>query len=115
MDRHEYAVKSTFIRSSYLLILGLVVCLLWILSRQDFMTFHAIVELFTILVSGLIALAGFKAKATEETRYLRLLSTVFVCVAFIDLAHMLTYKGALLSGNLGPNPPTQFLDFRPLG
>ncbi len=108
MDRHEYAVKSIFIRSSYLLILGLVVCLLWILSRQDFMTFHAFVELFTILVSGLIALAGFKAKATEETRYLRLLSTVFMCVAFIDLAHMLTYKGAFLSGNLGPNPPTQF-------
>lgn len=108
MDKLEHAETSFFIRSSYLMILGLLTCLLWILSREDFTTFHAIVELFTILVACLIALAGFKAKVTEETRYLRLLSTVFLCVAFIDLAHMLTYKGALFSGSLGPNPPTQF-------
>lgn len=108
MDKLASSETSIFIRCSYLLILGLVVCLLWILSREDFLTFHAIVELFTIFISALIALAGFKAKTTPETRYLRLLSTVFLCVAFIDLAHMLTYKGALLSGDLGPNPPTQF-------
>ncbi|ELF6479947.1 MASE3 domain-containing protein [Vibrio fluvialis] len=100
--------KSSFVRTTQSLILALVLGLLWMLSRRDFVTFHAVIELSTVCVSGLIALAGYKASAKSDARPLALLSSLYLCVAFVDLAHMMSYKGSLFAEGLGANPPTQF-------
>ncbi|WP_158107535.1 sensor domain-containing diguanylate cyclase [Vibrio furnissii] len=108
MESLKFTDKSRFVRSTQSLLLAAVLGLLWILSRHDFVTFHAIIELTTVFVSGMIALAGYKASTHKDARPLALLSTLYLCVAFVDLAHTLSYKGSLFAEGLGNNPPTQF-------
>lgn len=108
MESLQYSDKSAWIRMTEWLLLGLVIGLLWLLSRHDFVAFHAIIELTTVCVSAMIALAGYKAATNQEARPLALLSLLYLCVGFVDLAHMLSYKGSLFAEGLGNNPPTQF-------
>ncbi|WP_210397499.1 sensor domain-containing diguanylate cyclase [Motiliproteus sediminis] len=107
MDGTELNAPSRIEQSARWLALPVAVGLLWWLSLANFLAFHTLVELATISVAALIALAGWELRARSKHNYLFSLAVLYGCIALIDFAHTVTYEGSLFAGDLGPNPPTQ--------
>lgn len=85
-----------------LIALGLVV-----LSRISFLWFHALAELFAIVVGISLYLIASRSYVFTRNGYLLFLAQGFFWAALIDLVHTLAYAGmGLIPGN-DPNSATQ--------
>jgi hypothetical protein len=86
-------------------LVALLVGLYWI-SLQQYLLFHAVVELFRILVVFGIATLAWNARRQIDTPLLVLAGLAFPAVGFIELMHTLAYKGMGILGT-DANLPTQ--------
>ncbi len=85
----------------------LLVAVLVVISFENFLLFHALAELFSVLVGVslyLIARAGY---VFNRNNYLLFISKGFFAAAVLDLLHTLSYSGMGLLGHNDPNPATQ--------
>lgn len=80
---------------------------LFAVSRYDFLFFHGIAEVFSIVVAaGIFAFAWHTARFSSSDYFL-FLGIGYLAVAFIDVGHMLTYKGMGTPGATTGNTATQ--------
>lgn len=82
--------------------LGLVV-----LSQFSFLWFHALAELFAIVIGVSLYLIASRSYVFNRNDYLLFLAQGFFWAAGVDMVHTLAYAGMGLIKNNDPNPATQ--------
>lgn len=99
-------------RSSSWFVHGAVLCVLlsglfWI-SRQNYLLFHSLAELFSIAVACSVFLVIWNSRRFISADAMLLLGIAYLFIAGMDLLHTLSYKGmGVFAGNEDANTPTQ--------
>ena len=89
-------------------ILGIVIfIILYVLSTYNYLLFHSIAEVFSILVAFVIFVITWNSRKIVSNSYLVLIGTAYLFVGIIDLIHTLAYKGMGIFGQNGGNLATQ--------
>ncbi len=101
--------KSAYLRNIFLMTVGAVsLGLLYILSRQNYLLFHSIVEIFSIVIAFAIFAVAWNSRRIVDNNYFIFIGTAFLFVAGLDVFHTLAYKGVGVFPNfVGPNLATQ--------
>ncbi|PKL17167.1 MAG: hypothetical protein CVV49_12620 [Spirochaetae bacterium HGW-Spirochaetae-5] len=76
----------------YLILTGLSV-LLYFLSRHNYLLFHNIVEMYSIIIAAGIFIVSWNSRSHSENNNLVLLGIAYVFIGIIDFFHVLSYKG----------------------
>lgn len=76
-------------------------------SRINFLLFHTLAEIFSVLVSGGIFVIAWNARRFPTSPYLLVIGIAHLCVGGIDLLHTLAYKGMGVFPGYDANLPTQ--------
>ncbi len=78
--------------------------LLYLLSRTNYLLFHVLVELLSVVLAAAVFTIGWNARQLVVSPLFLILATGFLATGFVDLFHTLTYKGmgvfALAGSNL---------------
>lgn len=80
---------------------------LYAISRHNYLLFHSISELFSIIIAFSIFVIAWNTRKLSPNSYLLFIGISFFYVAFIDLIHTLAYKGMGVFTVAGANLPTQ--------
>jgi PAS domain S-box-containing protein len=104
-----YESKHTFKISSASWIVGVFVfILLFITSRYNYLIFHTIAELISIIVAWSVFLLVWNARSYIQNSALIYLGIFYFFVGGIDLIHTISYKGmGILESSFNANPATQ--------
>ncbi|MDO9025541.1 MASE3 domain-containing protein [Zwartia sp.] len=86
-----------------LLILGLALAA----SRVNFLFFHTVAEMLSIVIAFTAMIVASQSKAFIQNTFVVYLATVIGWCAVIDFLHTLAYDGMNLLPTDGPNPATQ--------
>jgi len=87
---------------------GMVVfAVLLIISRQHYLLFHGIAEIFSSLVAFTIFVLAWHTRRYTENDYLLFLGIAYLFVGILDLIHMLAYTGMGVFEGYGTNLATQ--------
>lgn len=74
--------------------LAVVVLLgLYLASLRNYLLFHTMVEMFTIVVAFGIFTIGWNSRYYIKSNYLLFLAVAYLFIAFLDLLHTMSYKG----------------------
>ncbi|WP_050813982.1 MASE3 domain-containing protein [Pseudodesulfovibrio mercurii] len=66
---------------------------LYLASLKNYLLFHTMVEMFSIVVAFGIFTIGWNSRQVIKSNYLLFLAIAYLFVAFLDLLHTLSYKG----------------------
>ena len=80
---------------------------LYAVARVSFLLFHISAEIFAILVAILIHILATRTYKHSNSDFLLFLGLSYICIAFLDFAHTLTYSGMNVIAVDSPNVPTQ--------
>jgi len=80
---------------------------LYLVQRRNFLLFHGVVEIFSILVAFGVFIVTWNAREELEHPFVVVLGISYLFVGGIDLLHTLAYKGMGVFPNAGANLPTQ--------
>ena len=69
--------------------------------------FHSLVELFSIAIAFGVFLICWNTRNLTGNSYFRIIGASFLAVGFIDLLHMLAFKGMGVFVGIDTNLPTQ--------
>ncbi|MFP4213993.1 MAG: MASE3 domain-containing protein [Desulfohalobiaceae bacterium] len=90
------------------LLLGLLTLLgLVLLSAFDFLLFHTVAELFSIVIACCVFILAWNSRQNEENSAFTLLGIAYLCVGILDGVHTLSYEGMPFFQAYSPNLPTQ--------
>jgi len=78
-----------------------------VIQMQNFLLFHSLVELVSILIAAVVFLITWNAREELDRSFLVILGVSYLFVGGVDLLHVLTYKGMGVFPGTGPNLPTQ--------
>ncbi|MHC1725859.1 MAG: MASE3 domain-containing protein [Syntrophobacteraceae bacterium] len=100
--------RSGILPDKHTLLLGLSILagLLWI-GLRDYLLFHSLIEIFTVIIGWGIFVVAWNARALVQNGYLLFLGVAYLFVGFVDLVHMLSYKGMGVFPAYDANLPTQ--------
>jgi PAS domain S-box-containing protein len=95
-------------RNLYLLIAGILVFLgLYLASLYNYLFFHSLAEIFSIVVACGIFMVAWNSRRFLDNNYLLFLGIAYLFVGGLDLIHTLTYKGMGIFQGYGTNVATQ--------
>jgi PAS domain S-box-containing protein len=80
---------------------------LYLSSRYNYLLFHSIAEVFSILIAFAIFVFSWNTRKTISNNYLALLGVAYLFVGVLDLLHVLAYKGMNVFEEPGSNLATQ--------
>src|SRR5665811_2004723 len=66
---------------------------LWVVSRDNYLLFHTLAEMFTVAVSFSIFMIVYNTRRFLRNNYLVLIGAALLFVGVVDLLHALTYEG----------------------
>ena len=97
-------------RSLYVLIPVTILLLggLYLLSLFNYLLFHTLIELFSIIIAFTIFVIGWSTQKYSKNNMFIILATGFLVVGSLDLLHTLTFKGMGVFPQNDANLPTQF-------
>lgn len=78
-------------------------------SAAQYLPIHTLLEMVSILVSGMVFVAGWRLRDSPDSGYLPLLGGAFLAVALIDGMHTLSYVG--MPDFFTPNSPEKAINF----
>ncbi|MBU1105341.1 MAG: PAS domain S-box protein [Candidatus Riflebacteria bacterium] len=84
-----------------------VIAVLFMVSRQNFLLFHSLVEIFSIIIAAGIFMLAWNTRKIQENGYLLFLGIAYLFVGGIDLLHTLSYKGMSVFTGHDTDLPTQ--------
>lgn len=90
-----------------ILFLVLVITGLSICSFYNFLLFHNLAELFSIVIAFSIFMLAWNTSHLQKNQYLLFLGIAYLFVGLLDLAHALTYKGMMIFPGNDPDTATQ--------
>ena len=80
---------------------------LYAATFYSYLLFHTLVELFSIVVAGMIFFLLYPLRKKIESGFYILIGTAYLFTGSIDLLHTLAYKGMNIFTGYGANLPTQ--------
>jgi len=80
---------------------------LYLTSRYNYLLFHSLAEIFSIVVACGIFIVAWNSRRFMDNNYLLFLGIAYLFIALIDLLHTLAYKGMPIFPEYGINLPTQ--------
>jgi PAS domain S-box-containing protein len=86
----------------------LVVSGLYLTSRYNYLLFHSLAEIFSIVVAGGIFMVAWNSRRFLDNHYFLFLGIAYLYLAGIDLLHTLAYSGLGVFPGHGANLSTQF-------
>jgi diguanylate cyclase (GGDEF)-like protein len=95
------------ISPSALLIIATLIPGLYLLSNINYLLFHNLAELFSILIAWSITIFAWNSRRYIENEYFLFLGIAYLFIGSLDLIHTLAYKGMGVFPNEGANLPTQ--------
>ncbi|MEG3640344.1 MASE3 domain-containing protein [Magnetococcus sp. PR-3] len=106
MDTHtDHDAPYPFLKDASI---GLVILgTLFIISQTNFLAFHAVAEIFSILVAFSFFVLVWYTYTFHNHHYFLFLSTFFLSIGIIDFLHVLSYKGMPIFPGYDANLPTQ--------
>ena len=81
---------------------------LYVTSVYNYLLFHSIVEIFSIIVACGIFMLAWNSRRFHENNYLLFLGIAYLFIAGIDSLHTFSYKGMGIFKGYGTDLPTQF-------
>ncbi|MGC8778727.1 MAG: MASE3 domain-containing protein, partial [Candidatus Caldatribacteriaceae bacterium] len=87
---------------------GVILVLLFFLSRRNYLLFHSLVELLAILTGFSMFLFAFATAPFSSNTVVQKLGWLYLAVASVDILHTLSYKGMGVFPGYTANLPTQF-------
>ena len=84
-----------------------LLAVLYLTSLYNYLLFHSIAEIFSIVVACGIFLVAWNSREYLNNNYLLFLGIAYLFVAGFDLVHTLAYKGMDIFVGYGANLPTQ--------
>ncbi|MGM0645011.1 MAG: MASE3 domain-containing protein, partial [Thermodesulfobacteriota bacterium] len=91
-----------FVGSALVVLAGLL-----LLNWYDYLLFHTVAELFSIVVAGCVFIISWNSKEFQDTSAFTLLGIAFLCFGLLDGVHTLAYKGMPFFPGYDANLPTQ--------
>ncbi|HEY5514367.1 MAG TPA: MASE3 domain-containing protein, partial [Geomonas sp.] len=76
-----------------LLYYGAAAIILVVIANRDYLLFHSIAELFSIVIAFGIFVIGWNSRKYFHNNYLLFIGIAYLFVAFFDTLHTLAYKG----------------------
>lgn len=80
---------------------------LYLISRRNYLLFHAVAETFSSLVAFSIFILAWHTRRSGENGFLAFLGVAYLFVGGVDMLHMLAYRGMGVFGAEGANLATQ--------
>ncbi|MDK2892697.1 MASE3 domain-containing protein [Methanohalophilus sp.] len=80
---------------------------LYIISLYNYLLFHSLVELFSIIIAFAFFLIVWNRRDIIENNYVLITGIAYLFIASIDLLHTLAYKGMNIFSGYDANLPTQ--------
>lgn len=71
----------------------LIFAFLYLISRFNYLLFHALVEMFSIVIAFAIFTITWNARAFIRNDYMVFIGSAYFFIGFLDLMHTLSYKG----------------------
>ena len=87
----EVAKNGSRILSAIVLVGALI--LLYATSRVNYLLFHSVAEIFSIIVAAGLFIVAWNARDYLDNGYLKFLGIAYIFIGYIDLLHTLSYKG----------------------
>lgn len=94
-------------RISYILISASILIALYLSSLYNFLLFHSLAELFSIVIAGAIFVLAWNFRRFYKDSFLFFIGTAFLFTGVIDLLHTLAYRGMGIFQEYDANLPTQ--------
>jgi signal transduction histidine kinase/CheY-like chemotaxis protein len=112
MSLENFSSENNFSRSlgkliGGLFLAGLLLAPLFPLSQYNYLLFHALVELPSVIIAATIFCIGWNAHKIVRKDSLLILAAGFLVVAALDLLHTLAFKGMGVIPAWGANEATQ--------
>jgi PAS domain S-box-containing protein len=85
----------------------LLLPLLYLISRHNYLLFHSLAELFSIVISCSVFIIFWNSRQFLDDGYFLFLGIAFLFIAGLDLLHTLAYKGMGVFPGYGADLPTQ--------
>ena len=100
--------KQTIYRPVVASLAGLLILAgLYLSSLYQYLLFHTLAELFSIVVACGIFMFAWNSRQFLDNKYLFFMGLTFIFVAGLDLVHTLAYEGMPIFVGYGGNLPTQ--------
>jgi signal transduction histidine kinase len=109
-DRSEGALEMGWTPrqiGARLLVGGLVLLGLLLSRRYNYLLFHSLVEIFSVVVAVSIFMLFWSARRFMENGYFLFMGIAYLFIGGLDLVHTLAYKGMGVFPDYGANLPTQ--------
>ena len=90
-----------------ILIFALAILGLYLTSLYNYLLYHSLVEIFSIIIGCSIFILVWNSKRHLDNGYLLLVGIAYLFVSMLDLAHTLAYKGMGIFTDYDANLPTQ--------
>lgn len=103
----ENKEKKGIIESYEIILWIVIIGVLYVVSRSNYLFFHSLAEMFSIFVVYVVFLIVFKSRIRLENRSLLFLGIAYFFVASIDLMHTFAFKGMGIFPKFDANLPTQ--------
>ncbi|MBN1802520.1 MAG: PAS domain S-box protein [Candidatus Lokiarchaeota archaeon] len=94
------------IGKEYLIII-FILFITFLTQYYNFLLFHSIAELFSIIIAGGIFVIGWNSKKYMDSSFFLIIGVSFLFIGILDLLHTLSYKGMGIFIEYGSNLPTQ--------
>lgn len=89
------------------IVLAVTVAALYFLSRYNYLLFHGVVEVFTVVIAIVIFTIAWNTRKISDNNYMLFIGMAFVFVAGFDLLHTLAFKGMGVFPDISTNLATQ--------
>jgi PAS domain S-box-containing protein len=110
LNRHALKKYSPNNLPGYVQYIGpalLVLAGLEILSAYDYLLFHTIAEIFSIVIAGCVFIISWNSRDNVDSSAIPLLGAAFLSIAVLDGLHALSYAGMPFFPQYGADLPTQ--------
>jgi PAS domain S-box-containing protein len=107
-DLTETAFGAAMIKHSRHILLGMLIFFgLYISSLYNYLLFHSISEIFSIVIAFIIFTIVWNSRKLLSNNYLAFLGIAFLFIGCMDFIHTMSYKGIAIFEGFGTNLPTQ--------
>ena len=93
----ENREKKGIVESYEIVFWVVIIGILYVISRGNYLLFHSLAELFSIFVAYVVFLIVWKSRVRLENRSLIFIGIAYFFVASLDLLHTFAYQG---NGNI---------------
>ena len=89
------------------IILGIALALTFLSSTYNYLLYHSIAEVISIVISGGIFFIGWNSRKYMKNSFFLIIGVSFLFISVLDLLHTLSYSGMGIFVDFDANLPTQ--------